>query len=126
MYASSTDFFSFGTVRIYDGANTLVSSFEAGVSPGTIAFDVRSSAGLEDENQIVDVVYPNPTSGKLFANIHADCTVEITAVNGLTVLSSYLTGNGEQMIDLTGLAKGAYFVSFNNGNQKTIQKVVVD
>ena len=126
MYATSTDFFSFGTVRIYDASNTIVSSFEAGVSPGTIAFDVRSSAGVDDLNQLVDNVYPNPTSGKLFATINSDCKIEVSSVNGLTVFSADLTGNGEQMIDLSGLSKGAYFMSFNNGIKKTIQKVVID
>ncbi len=126
MYASSTDFFSYGTVRIYDASNTLLTSFDAGVSPGTIAFDVRAAAGVENFDQFVDQVYPNPTTGKLFATVGSDCTVEITSINGLTVFSAELTGIGEQMMDLTGLAKGAYFVTFNNGNQKTIQKVVLD
>ncbi len=126
LYASSTDFFSFGTVLTYDASNTLLTSFEAGVSPGTIAFDVRAAAGIENLDQFVDMVYPNPTSGKLFAKINSDCTVEITSVNGLTVFTTDLTGFGEQMIDVTDLAKGAYFVSFNNGTQKTTQKVVID
>jgi hypothetical protein len=125
LYASSTDFFSYGTVRIYDASNSLVSSFDAGVSPGTIVFDVRSSVGIEDQNEIVDFVYPNPTSGKLFTNINTDCTVEVTSINGLSVFLTKLN-IGEQMIDLTGLAKGAYFISFNNGTQKTVQKVVLD
>jgi hypothetical protein len=102
-----------------------VSSFDAGVSPGTIVFDVRSSVGIEDQNEIVDFVYPNPTSGKLFTNINTDCTVEVTSINGLSVFLTKLN-IGEQMIDLTGLAKGAYFISFNNGTQKTVQKVVLD
>jgi len=126
MYASSTDFFSFGTVRIYDASNTLLTSFEAGVSPGTIVFDVRAAAGIENLDHFVDQVYPNPTSGKLFAKINALCHVEVTSVDGLSVYSTDLTGIGEQMIDLSGLSKGAYFMSFNNGMKKTIQKVVID
>ncbi len=126
MYASSTDFFSFGTVRIYDASNTLLTSFEAGVSPGTIVFDVRAAAGIENLDHFVDQVYPNPTSGKLFAKINALCHVEVTSVDGLSVYSTDMTGIGEQMIDLSGLSKGAYFMSFNNGMKKTIQKVVID
>ena len=68
LYASSTDFFSFGTVLTYDASNTLLTSFEAGVSPGTIAFDVRAAAGIENLDQFVDMVYPNPTSGRIYFN----------------------------------------------------------
>ena len=49
LYASSTDFFSTGTVYIYDATNTEIHQFAAGVSPGTIVFDIRSSAGINEE-----------------------------------------------------------------------------
>jgi len=42
LYASTTDYSTYGTINIYDYNNSLVSSFAAGISPGVIAFDVRS------------------------------------------------------------------------------------
>ena len=42
MFASNTDFFSYGQIYIYDNENNLINSFNTGVSPGTIVFDVRS------------------------------------------------------------------------------------
>jgi len=125
MYASSTDFFSYGTVRIYDASNTLVNSFEAGVSPGTIVFDVRSAAGLQNESQTLSV-YPNPTSGKLIVKGANASRLALTSLNGLTVFTAQLTGNGEEMIDLSHLAKGTYFISFENETQKTVEKIVID
>jgi hypothetical protein len=125
MYASSTDFFSFGTVRIYDATNTLVHSFEAGVSPGTIAFDVRSTSGVQEVNQSLSI-YPNPTTGKLVVKGANASTVALTTVNGVTVYTAQLTGNGEETIDLSDLAKGTYFISFENETQKTVEKVVLD
>jgi len=42
LYASNTDFFSYGTVNIYDNNNVPVSSFNTSISPGKIVFDIRS------------------------------------------------------------------------------------
>jgi len=43
LYASSTDFFSYGMIEIYDSNNTMIGNFSCGISPGTIAFDIRSN-----------------------------------------------------------------------------------
>ena len=48
MYASNTDFFSYGLINIYDDENNLINSFNTGVSPGTIIFDVRSGCNDDD------------------------------------------------------------------------------
>lgn len=48
LYASVTDYTSFGKVSIYNNQNELVSEFDCGVSPGTMAFDVRNTTGLSN------------------------------------------------------------------------------
>ncbi|MBL6657234.1 MAG: hypothetical protein ISR00_02335 [Flavobacteriales bacterium] len=48
LYASSTDFTTFGKVGIYDADNTLVSEFDCGVSPGTIVFDIRNTTSIPE------------------------------------------------------------------------------
>ena len=59
LYASETDYSTYGKVQIYDVDNNLVSEFDCGVSPGTIVFDVRNTTSLEDYsfNQIQDDVF---------------------------------------------------------------------
>ena len=42
LYASNTDFFSYGQVNIYDNDNNIINSFNTGVSPGKIVFDIRN------------------------------------------------------------------------------------
>ena len=42
LYATSTDWFSYGMVYVYDSNNTPITSFSCGISPGTIVFDIRS------------------------------------------------------------------------------------
>ncbi|MEY4285983.1 MAG: hypothetical protein RL511_56 [Bacteroidota bacterium] len=62
LYASSTDFFSEGLVSIFDNNNAIVNQFAAGVSPGTIVFDLRSNVGLDELNNTISI-YPNPSNG---------------------------------------------------------------
>lgn len=46
LYASTTDYITFGKIGIYDTNNSLVSEFDCGVSPGTIVFDVRNTTSI--------------------------------------------------------------------------------
>tara|TARA_Y100000813_G_scaffold52561_1_gene36775 strand:+ start:309 stop:1475 length:1167 start_codon:yes stop_codon:yes gene_type:complete len=48
LYASETDYSTYGKVHIYDSNNNLVSEFDCGVSPGTIVFDVRNTTSIKD------------------------------------------------------------------------------
>ena len=59
LYASKTDYSTYGKVQVYDSDNNLVSEFDCGVSPGTIVFDVRNTSSIEDYsiNQIQDDVF---------------------------------------------------------------------
>ena len=59
LYASETDYSTYGKVHIYDADNNLVSEFDCGVSPGTIVFDVRNTTSIEDYsiNQTHDDVF---------------------------------------------------------------------
>lgn len=59
LYASETDYSTYGKVHIYDADNNLVSEFDCGVSPGTIIFDVRNTTSIEDYsiNQTQDDVF---------------------------------------------------------------------
>ena len=59
LYASETDYTTYGKVQIYDADNNLVSEFDCGVSPGTIVFDVRNTTSIEDYsfNQTQDDVF---------------------------------------------------------------------
>ncbi len=59
LYASKTDYSTYGKVQVYDSDNNLVSEFDCGISPGTIVFDVRNTSSIEDYsiNQIQDDVF---------------------------------------------------------------------
>ena len=48
LYASSTDYSTYGDINIYNQNNYLIHSFQCGISPGTIAFDIRNATGIHD------------------------------------------------------------------------------
>ena len=48
LYASSTDYSTYGGINIYNQNNSLIHSFQCGISPGTIAFDIRNTTGIYD------------------------------------------------------------------------------
>ncbi|MES2514506.1 MAG: T9SS type A sorting domain-containing protein [Bacteroidota bacterium] len=70
-------------------------------------------------------IFPNPTSGILNINaIEVNSSVEVFNVIGDKVYTSTLV-KGNNVIDLSGLANGAYFVKLNSNNQITTKKVVL-
>jgi hypothetical protein len=116
LYASSTDFFSSGTVYIYDATNTEIYQFAAGVSPGTIVFDIRSSAGIT-ETKTNFSISPNPMNDILtIQGKSANELVSLVDLNGTTVLSST-----ESTLNISQLPAGIYFVNINGTCQKVIK-----
>ena len=106
-YASETDYFSFGKVHIYDSQNIEISQFETGISPGTIAFDIRSSAGI-NERSLSNMIYPNP--------VHS--ILNITGSMNEKVLRNMI---GEEVIrfsgssfQTSGLPNGMYYIEFDH------------
>ncbi|MBC7694289.1 MAG: T9SS type A sorting domain-containing protein [Burkholderiales bacterium] len=70
-------------------------------------------------------IFPNPTSGILNINaIEVNSTVEVFNVIGDKVYTANLT-KGNNTVDLSGLANGAYFVKLNSNGQVTAKKVVL-
>lgn len=70
-------------------------------------------------------LYPNPTSGILNINtIEVKSSVEIFNVIGEKVYSNTIV-KGNNVIDLSSLSNGAYFVKINSNNQITTKKVIL-
>jgi hypothetical protein len=112
-YCSETDFFSFGTVHVFDGTNTEISQFAVSTSPGTVVFDVRPSVGLNEITEAL-TLYPNPANEVVTVNQAGEKLVY--ALDGTLLLSS-----NEQMLNISSLASGMYVISVN-GQQTTLIK----
>ena len=117
LYTSTTDFFSQGLVHIYDANNAPVHQFNVGVSPGTIVFDIRSSAGLQENTANLDI-YPNPSSGVFIINgLAANQTFQIVNPTGQVILESQANN-----IDLSSFDSGIYFLNTENSSIKLIKQ----
>lgn len=116
LYASTTDFFSTGSVSIFDNANNLVTQFAAGVSPGTIVFDVRSSVGLTELNATIGV-YPNPSNGVFqIAGLTAGDTYQITNATGQVIFEGQTS-----TFDLSAFDAGVYLIQTQKGQARVLK-----
>lgn len=116
-YASTTDFFSTGTVFIYDALNTEIHQFAAGVSPGTIVFDIRPAAGMTNEANNSIRVSPNPTNDYLSIQGKTEQDIVcLTDMNGMQVVTTT-----DSSLNLSELPAGIYFLNVNGTCQKVIK-----
>lgn len=106
LFASETDFFSFGKVHVFDASNNELSNFNVGISPGTIVFDVRSTSANLNELASNITVFPNPTTD--FLNVNIEGTKQILDLNGKVLLVSDLN-----TIDVQKLTTGIYMIEIN-------------
>ena len=115
LYASHTDFFSSGKVYVFSPNNTELTQFNAGVSPGTIVFDVRSSVGIHEVEAKVSV-YPNPCTDQIqISGLTPNAAYALTDAAGTTMLNG-----SETVLSLTNFAPGVYFLNVNG----TLTKIV--
>ncbi len=112
-YCSETDFFSYGTVHIFDGTNTELSQFAVSTSPGTVVFDVRPSVGITEMSKEL-TVYPNPANTSVSVNIAGEKLV-------YSLEGTLLMKTTENSLDLSALSQGMYVISVN-GQQTTLIK----
>lgn len=62
LYTSETDYFSYGKINIFNADGVLETSFSAGVSPGNIVFDIRTTNAIFNDEMITVTLYPNPAA----------------------------------------------------------------
>jgi hypothetical protein len=116
LYASATDFFSTGSVSIFDNANNLVNQFAAGVSPGTIVFDVRSSVGLTEHNTTIGV-YPNPSNGVFqIAGLTTGETYQVSNATGQVIFEGQTS-----TFDLSAFEAGVYLIQTPSGQARVLK-----
>jgi hypothetical protein len=114
LYTSETDYFSFGKVHIFDANNIELSNFNVGISPGTIVFDVRSSAGIAAIENTISI-YPNPAVD--FLNVSIDGVKRVYDLTGKLLIESSATS-----LDISSLNQGIYVLNVNGANQQFIKR----
>ena len=83
----------------------------------------RQGTGVE-ENDVVEGIYPNPTTGKLY--IKAAAMQQITVANALgQVMMTETVSGDETMIDMSAFEAGVYMVRVATENGTTVKRVSV-
>lgn len=130
IYLSATDFFSFGKIFLFDFYGNATDSFDVGITPGTIAMDVRNMVGSE-ESRMADArfhIYPNPNNGKF--NIWADEEVSdsdriiVRNILGETVYQTGFNNRASASIDLEKNSAGVYFVELKTAAGSFTKKLI--
>ena len=88
---------------------------------------IASGTGIDDLFGTNLQVYPNPTSGLISISLKnnvSEVRVEITDVIGKAVIIKTLS-DSKTDIDLSGYAKGVYFIKLSNGEETVTRKIVV-
>lgn len=88
----------------------------------------KDEAAPTDEASFVkvDVLFPNPTTGRFtvrFARALNNTPILITDATGRTIRQ--VTGNGYSLeFDISGQAAGTYYIVIRNGKENLVQKVI--
>lgn len=119
MYTSETDFFSYGTVHAYDADMNIVYTFNAGVSPGNFAFDVRLEAGISEQEVAHVQVYPNPVVDHF--TVDAGLPIEqliICDITGKQLMQVQGNAQTQCTVGVEGIPAGLYTLTtvFANGS----------
>ncbi len=93
--------------------------------------DISGFVELKKTDQNLITIYPNPTDGeKIF--IHSENNslfvnrfIEIRNMQGQICTTTQLSGNTDEMIPLTNLSKGIYFVKYTDDKFSITKKLIV-
>ncbi len=109
------------------GRGTVTASVGANVTIDDVLIEkVTSGVGIKSISANNSIsIFPNPTSGLLNINaVEVNSSVDVYNVIGEKVYSNTLV-KGNNVVDLSGLANGAYFVKLNSNGSITTKKVVL-
>ncbi len=88
-------------------------------------FETPRCEGIDGVVSSTIALYPNPaTSSVNVTGIEAGCTVSIIDMNGRTV-AEYKAQGSEMRVNVSDMAKGAYYVRVVGDNTNAIRKLVV-
>ena len=85
--------------------------------------EVENVLGVND-NEVEFSVYPNPVNSTLYIN--GGSQYSYVMYNGMGQQVAAGNASGAQMINVSSMTKGVYFIRLTSGAQVSIQKVVVE
>jgi hypothetical protein len=90
------------------------------------SINVEDCAGIEEVADFGLEIYPNPASSVVTIKTGKDVSFSMISEDGKIVYPvSSLSMNTETQLEVSHLAKGIYFLHFNNAQGSLVQKVIV-
>ncbi len=83
------------------------------------------TTGIEENTDDRFSVYPNPSSGSFYVKADTEATFELVSICGQTLLSVKVAP-GENLIDFSGKASGAYLYRIASGDSFTTGRLVIE
>jgi hypothetical protein len=123
IFATTTDYVTTGTAFILDTDHNEISSFEVGVSAGSIAFDIREATDMHSAKAMLVQVFPNPAND--FVTItasEANASLFVKDLSGRVVYSSYFPNGSSLRVDLGDWAAGVYILDVNGSKTKLVKR----
>jgi hypothetical protein len=126
LIATWTDFFSQGTAYILSYDGTVQHAFDVGVSPGSIALDVRMSTGINDKFSAAAIhVFPNPALDVI--SFESDELIRSVRLSSLTgaVIQDAVVNQTSGSLSLGAYPAGMYLVrlEMQSGLSRTMKVV---
>jgi hypothetical protein len=90
----------------------------------TSACETVTVTSISSISENAFAVYPNPSAGVFTMNLVSTSKIVITNALGQVVFEKELI-SGKQVIDLTNVVEGVYFVKVISGKQQGIQRIVI-
>ncbi len=127
LYVANTDFTSWGMAykMQYDG--TLIDSFAVGVSPGTLALDIRTIVSVDDNsNETRIVIYPSIVDDVITVKFEQISSANVRILNTIGQQVLQFTSQGEGLdINVRELRSGLYFITVETDRNTVTQRFVV-
>ena len=103
--------YTYCVVAVYAGGNSV---------PECVIVDLYD---FTEETETQFAIYPNPVNNTLYINGGAEYSYEMYNGMGQKVANGNATGNTQ--INVSGMAKGVYFLRLTTGTQVLVEKVLV-
>lgn len=125
IYVSETDYTTYGKIFIYDFYGNKVDSFNAGITPGYFAFDVRKITGVDDIHSPYGYLFVEyfPQYQKIIIYIPSEIpqntsslTVNVIDVMGRKIIDAKTPPNNFLNFDVSKFSNGLYTVILGDGN----------
>lgn len=111
---------------IYTVTGTNVSNCSA---TALVTQNVSDCTSLKEEafNENQFLVYPNPAVGEVSVSYTNESKLNVTFLNAFgSVVLSLKEYSSDSVINVSGLAKGIYFVQLNSSNKVVTKKIIVE